>query len=324
MISRWFLMAAVFSPVFSTLNGPSADEPMASAADLVTYRVTFASTWSVDTHPQDFPSNPHFSGLIGATHNAAGSFWNAGQLASAGVESMAETGGKSALIAEVNGAIGAGHAEFLLSGNGIGRSPGQVELEFQVTDSYPLVTLVSMLAPSPDWFVGVSGVDLYEGGAWVQRLEVPLVVYDAGTDSGPSYTSANDDTDPADAISELTEAPFDGEQQVGTFVFELQSGVGVEADAALPDAFGSVAIYPNPSVDLVFVQIVPMVPGAVVVEVFDVLGRMVHRVSGSDGVAGVETQLGVDVQDWPDGLYVVRIGSGERSEARAFVVSRGL
>ncbi len=229
------------------------------------------------------------------------------KLASAGIESMAETGGKSALIAEVNGAIGAGHAEFLLSGNGIGRSPGQVELEFQVTDSYPLVTLVSMVAPSPDWFVGVSGVDLYEGGAWVQRLEVPLVVYDAGTDSGPSYTSANDDTDPADAISELTEAPFDGVQQVGTFVFELQSGVGVEADTALPDAFGSVAIYPNPSVDHVDVQVVPAVPGEVVVEVFDVLGRMVHRVPGSDGVAGVETRLGVDVQDWADGLYMVRV-----------------
>lgn len=323
MISRLLLLAAVLASVFSTPNGPSANEEMASTADVVTYRVTFASTWSAGTHPQDFPSNPHFSGLIGATHNVAVSFWNAGQLASAGIESMAETGGKSALIAEVNGAIGAGHAEFLLSGNGIGRSPGQVELEFQVTDAYPLVTLVSMVAPSPDWFVGVSGVDLYDGGAWVQRLEVPLLVYDAGTDSGSSYTSANDNTDPADAISELTEAPFDGVQQVGTFVFELQSGVGVEADDALPDTFGSIDIYPNPSVDRVVVQVVPVAPGEVVVEVFDVLGRMVHRVSGTDGVAGIEARLSVDVQEWADGLYVVRIGNADRTEVRAFVVSRG-
>ena len=33
------------------------------------YRVTFQATWSAETHPTNFPANPHFSGLVGATHN---------------------------------------------------------------------------------------------------------------------------------------------------------------------------------------------------------------------------------------------------------------
>ena len=42
-------------------------EPVISAT--ARYRVRFNATWSATTHPNDFPSAPHFSGLIGGTHN---------------------------------------------------------------------------------------------------------------------------------------------------------------------------------------------------------------------------------------------------------------
>lgn len=44
---------------------------------VVEYEVTFEGTWSAATH-QPFPPGPHFSGLIGATHNADGVFWELG------------------------------------------------------------------------------------------------------------------------------------------------------------------------------------------------------------------------------------------------------
>jgi hypothetical protein len=47
--------------------------------------------------PVDFPPNPHFSGLIGATHNAAAHLWEEGETATPGIEKMAETGAKSPL-----------------------------------------------------------------------------------------------------------------------------------------------------------------------------------------------------------------------------------
>ena len=43
-----------------------------------------------------------------------------------------------------------------------------------------------MLAPRPDWFVGVDGVSLRENGSWLDSKVVELVVFDAGTDSGPN------------------------------------------------------------------------------------------------------------------------------------------
>ena len=188
------------------------------------YRVTFTSTWSASTHPQNFPGSPHFSGLVGATHKDV-RIWQSGQAASDGMELMAETGAKVGLFNEIIQLIANGSAHTRLSGGGVSTSPGTVSLEFTAVASHPFVTLVSMLAPSPDWFVGVSALALLEDGAWKARVEVPLIVYDAGTDDGARFTSANADSDPAQPITPLTSDPgdtdfTDGKPAVGSFVFE--------------------------------------------------------------------------------------------------------
>ena len=192
------------------------------------YRVTFASTWTAATHPTNFPSSPHFSGLVGATHNEEIHIWELGALASDGIEWMAETGDKAPLLAEVAALIAAGTADARLSGSNLSTSPASVTLDFDVVPSHPHVTLVSMLAPSPDWFVGVSGLSLLdEDGAWKESETVMLLLYDAGTDDGAIFISGNADSDPAQQISRLSSEPGDtdfrnGEPAVGTFVFEKQ------------------------------------------------------------------------------------------------------
>ena len=188
------------------------------------YRVVFESSWSSTTHALNFPGGPHFSGLVGAVHNEQVIFWELGQLASDGIEVMAETGSKASLRTEVDFAMAAGHALSLVDGSGIGNSPGSVEIEFDVNQEYPQVTVVSMLAPSPDWFVGVHNLDLRDGDGFTDSLTVDLALYDAGTDSGPRYGSSNDDTDPPETItlltSESTDTPFiDGKPVVGQFIF---------------------------------------------------------------------------------------------------------
>jgi hypothetical protein len=183
-------------------GNPATDrDPNASA----TYVVSFVSEWNSADFPTNFPGGAHFSGLIGATHNNQVKFWEPGQLASNGIESMAETGSKSALFGEVENAKQEGSAEFVLSGGGIS-SPGTVSLEFDINETYPLVTLVSMMAPSPDWFVGVRDLELYDGAAgdWKDNLTVDLLVYDAGTDNGPRFTSGNADTQPPGIVAPLT------------------------------------------------------------------------------------------------------------------------
>ena len=134
-----------------------------SAVETADFRLTFDATWSQETHPVSFPPNPHFSGLIGGTHSDQVSFWQVGELATAGIESMAEIGSKSALMAEVQAAIDAGTAETVVSGGGIGRSPNRISVDLSASEGYSLLTLVSMIAPSPDWFVGVRGLELRAG-----------------------------------------------------------------------------------------------------------------------------------------------------------------
>ena len=37
--------------------------------ETASYRLQIESTWSAETHPFEFPSNPTFSHIIGTTHN---------------------------------------------------------------------------------------------------------------------------------------------------------------------------------------------------------------------------------------------------------------
>jgi hypothetical protein len=110
---------------------------------------------------------------------------------------MAETGQTSLLLEELtaNPAVG----EF-----GIGQrvdGAGSDELQVVGTQSTPLLSLVTMLAPSPDWFVGVIDVPLFADGAWIERVEQDLMPWDAGTDSGAEFTSDDTETQPRAVIS---------------------------------------------------------------------------------------------------------------------------
>lgn len=187
---------------------------------VVQYVATFDATWSGATH-EPFPPNPHFSGLIGATHNADAVFWAPETLASPGIENMAELGSKSPLTDEINAQITAGAAYNVISGGGISPSPGQVSVTFRMNASHPRVSLVSMIAPSPDWFVGVADLELFADGVWRDEVVVDLVPWDAGTDGGPNFTSPDADTNPAEPIGLIAGFPFEGAPPLGTFTFRL-------------------------------------------------------------------------------------------------------
>jgi hypothetical protein len=186
------------------------------------YRLTFEATWSAGTHPTDFPPNPHFSGVIGATHSDGVRLWEEGGTATPGIKNMAETGGKSPLDSEIEALIGTGEACELISGGGIAVSPGVVTVEFTAQRDCPLVSVVSMIAPSPDWFVGVAGLSLLGAEGWIEEQVVDLYSYDAGTDSGESYASPNAPTTVREGIYRIEEEPLLVDGQVpplGVFRF---------------------------------------------------------------------------------------------------------
>lgn len=203
------------------LNNQELNSPTAR------YRVTFQSVWSNSTHPGAYPFNAHYSGLIGMTHNTDTKLFELGALASAGIISMAETGSKSRLITEVNAAINAGTGQHLISGGSLGTSPASVSVEVNLEMSHSLVSITSMIAPSPDWFIGVRDINLVTDGAWVSHLTIPVGVYDSGSDSGTNFTSSNQPTNPRMPIAMITTAPLavDGVvANMGSMIFQRIDG----------------------------------------------------------------------------------------------------
>lgn len=196
---------------------PALAQPQSSGS--ATYEVTFNSIWSATTHPGAFPGGAHWSPLIGGTHSDAVTFWEPAGIATSGFETMAETGSPVPFRDEVNAAIGAGTGLDLIEGSGIG-TPASTSEVFTVTTEHSFVTLVTMIAPSPDWFVGVHGLELLDAqGRFVDQIVVPLLAYDAGTDNGVNFTSSNQDQTPHAPIERVTGGPFTGNDPLGTFTF---------------------------------------------------------------------------------------------------------
>jgi hypothetical protein len=105
-----------------------------------------------------------------------------------------------------------------VSGGGV-NSPGAMGIaEVELIADHPCVTLVMMIAPSPDWFVGIDGEPMLDkNGQWVPTRTLILYPYDAGTDRGTDYISADDDTDPTKPIVSLRgQVPF-SDEPIGTF-----------------------------------------------------------------------------------------------------------
>jgi hypothetical protein len=195
----------------------------ANAAE-ITYRVTFEATWSASTHPQQFPSSAHFSPAVGAVHNANVSFWQNGGIASDGIEAMAETGATGPMETEIALARAAGNVlgpavfgQFIFS-------PGVTSATFVATDEHSLFTFVTMLAPSPDWFAGTSGLNLLTPSGWRDNFVYELFTYDSGTDNGTTFQQINSDTSPQQPISLITTAPLATNgfaPAIGTYTFTL-------------------------------------------------------------------------------------------------------
>ena len=171
--------------------------------DTATYMIEFNATWSAVLHPQDYPTNAHFSPMVGAVHASNQQFWAAGTLASSAIETMAERGNPNPLR---NLFIASGVAtEFV---GQTFNSPGMDDAVVMVPRTNAFITLVSMIAPSPDWFVGVHNLSLMDECGWRDDVVINLFPYDAGTDSGSTYLAVNQETVPQTPIFPITGYPF--------------------------------------------------------------------------------------------------------------------
>ncbi|MGH0167765.1 UNVERIFIED_CONTAM: hypothetical protein FKN15_053126 [Acipenser sinensis] len=65
------------------------------------------------------------------------------------------------------------------------------------------LSFIVRIVPSPDWFVGVDSLNLCDGDRWKEQLSLDLYPYDAGTDSGFTFSSPDFATIPQDTVTQL-------------------------------------------------------------------------------------------------------------------------
>ena len=205
---------------------------LASAAahaqdETATYTMTFEGLWTVDDITDvAMPPGAHFTQVIGATHNSGTTIWAAGGMASAGVEDVAELGVVSDLIGEIG--QNANADAVVRAGSSFNRPTQTVSTTFTVKASHPLVSVLSMVAQSPDWFVGVSSLSLYDDG-WRNRV-VDLYPYDAGTENGTGWSLFNPATSPQGVITSIRNTGRFRDNPIARLSFTSEQATDEETD----------------------------------------------------------------------------------------------
>ena len=205
---------------------PSPDDPDVAVRSEALYDITFTGAWTTTVTSGGVPGGAHFSRLIGGVHNDQVKFLEADGTASAGVESMAEVGGYTTLRNEIN-AVGADRLS-ILQGTSDFISPTSTVTfsDVALTTDHPRVTLLTMIAPSPDWFVGVSSLTLLDSsGDWKDSASVDLYPWDAGTEDGTEFSLSNDATDPQGVITSLQGVGKFNSNKIATLEITLKSVV---------------------------------------------------------------------------------------------------
>ena len=111
------------------------------------------------------------------------------------------------------------------------KSVDETSIYIMVKEQYSRVSLISMFAPSPDWFVGVDSHDLCgSDGKWKDISPMDLLPWDAGTENGKEFASTDIATTPQDFIK----------------IIDQNSDTVIKADASKPFAKVTFIKYEEP------------------------------------------------------------------------------
>ncbi|KAH8348131.1 hypothetical protein KR084_004537 [Drosophila pseudotakahashii] len=211
---------------------------------LAVYKVVLHTYWTRELFPKHYPDwrpTAQWTKTLGRTHNANYALYHIGQPATAAVKQFAESGRTDLLDSNAGeqqqmqmqfqtGKTPSGGtsstASFNTTSTATGGSGGTTNTERSVFDEFSmpaiplgagrseakvfvdsnhsLVSLMTRIVPSPDWFIGVDSFELCVGGSWIDTVTVELDPLDAGTDNGFTFTAPNWPTAPQGVIYRIT------------------------------------------------------------------------------------------------------------------------
>lgn len=174
-----------------------------------TFKYTLSGAFTWEGNDTNRPSSAHFSPMV-CSVSLSPVMFQEGMQSSPGFKSIAESGNPNTLLRELSENTEV-MSNFELRGTSVGTSTGTIASSAQsvtaVGDTAIWLACVTMIAPSPDWVVGIPSRNLcdeFEGTSG-GSFEVNLMAYDAGTKNGESYTGGSSSTDPQTPLAMRTE-----------------------------------------------------------------------------------------------------------------------
>ena len=270
------------------------------AQSTATYDITFQSTWNAAEH-SSIPNNAHWSNLVGATHNIENEFVQLGENATLGIKNVAEFGSNDAFRNEVEAAINNGNANQWLQQSfaPFAAISSSTLMDVELNEDFPLLTLVSMIAPSPDWFIAVNSLNLRNASndGWLNTFTIDVFAYDAGTDDGSNYGSPNSANTPV-PVSMINGFPING-NKMGTLTLTLKSVLSINTS----DFNNTIKIYPNPSNGVITIKKNSAIE-LNSISIYDILGNQVQIKQFN-----ASSNQSLDLTNLTKGIYLARIES---------------
>ncbi|XP_063708677.1 spondin-2-like [Culicoides brevitarsis] len=170
---------------------------------LALYNVTFVGNWSPDLFPKQYPEfrpPAQWSKTFGRIHNSNHFLFKLGKRASKGIVNFVDQRNSDILEREATNEDIFNDFSIPAISKGVGFESGK----FLIDNEHPLVSLLSNIIPSPDWFVGVDSLMLCKNDRWIERLTIEAKPYDAGFESGLTFTAPVWQTTPQGPVKAIT------------------------------------------------------------------------------------------------------------------------
>ncbi|EDW60568.1 spondin-1 [Drosophila virilis] len=210
-IDDGFLTKRICPEEIDELNSLTPALQNCCACDEAKYEIILERKWARNTHAKDFPAEAwrtRLGEIIGASHSYSYRYWAYGGRASQGMRELAEHGATRTLEQEIRDNTQNGEVRTIIKAPGIGHRQnlfGTTLANARVDSQHHQISLAAKIDPSPDWIVGVAGLELcLSNCTWLERKVLNLYPWDIGTDSGPSYMSADQPQVPPDVIRRIS------------------------------------------------------------------------------------------------------------------------
>ncbi|XP_041979836.1 uncharacterized protein LOC121733606 [Aricia agestis] len=168
--------------------------------DMAVYKVTVRFLWSEEKFPKDYPlyrPKAQWSPVFGQSHNISYTLYRLGEVAKPSVRDFAQFGKLSDIVREGEEESSVYDQFSADAVGGVGETGNMVFVD----EEHTMVSVISRMIPSPDWFVGVDSLNLCVDSKWLDQITLDLEPLDAGAASGLTFTAPRWATTPPAPVS---------------------------------------------------------------------------------------------------------------------------